>query len=125
MRESTVEQKLRTTLEALGFKVLKLRTPGNSGVMDRMILRPVWSPGPPSFVELKAPGKFERALQAEVSRNWYARGLEIHSMCDTIERVMVLCWNLIIRAVVESTTPYAELPDHIKTAYAKAHSEVD
>lgn len=107
VRESVVESHLKR-LEDCGFRVLKLRTPGTNGVPDRMILAPKWSPGPPSFVELKAPGKFERLLQAGVRDDWRARGVDVRPMCDTPERVRALCLRLIWEA--EQRAPKAELP---------------
>jgi hypothetical protein len=79
MLEIQVESRLKR-LEDYGFKVLKLRTPGNSGVMDRLILRPKYCPGPPSFVEIKKPGKTERALQISVRDDWRGRGCIVHEM---------------------------------------------
>lgn len=87
MKEAPVEQRLKTKLEAHGFKVLKLTTPGTNGVPDRMILRPTWSPGPPWFVECKRPGKTERRLQELVRDKWRARGVNVLDVCDTYERV--------------------------------------
>lgn len=93
MLEKTVELRLKR-LEGMGFKVLKLRTPGVSGVPDRMILRPKYAPGPPMFVELKAPRKHERALQAAVRGDWRLRGVDVLDMCDTVEKVDALIDDL-------------------------------
>jgi hypothetical protein len=89
--EAEIEQKLRERLENYGFKVLKLVTPGRIGTMDRMILRPRYSPGPPMFVELKRPGiKNIRPLQLAIGEDWKARGclvLEpILGLADMLER---------------------------------------
>ena len=93
MRESVIEARLKK-LEQYGFKVIKLRTPGVNGVPDRMILRPVYAPGSPYFVEIKAPGKTERALQEAVREDWKRRGMIVLSMCDTIEKVDALVQDL-------------------------------
>jgi hypothetical protein len=95
MRESVVEVKLKV-LERFGFKVLKLRTPGYNGVMDRMILWPTYAPRPPSFVELKRPGKEPRLLQIAVANEWRRRGCDVREYCDTIEKVEALVSKLII-----------------------------
>jgi hypothetical protein len=43
MKEAVVEGRLKR-LERSGFKVLKLRTPGYNGAMDRLILWPTYAP---------------------------------------------------------------------------------
>lgn len=113
MLEKVVEAALKK-LEAYGFKVLKLRTPGVNGVMDRMILAPSWSPAPPVFVELKRPGKSERALQAAMRDDWRARGCNVADACDTIEDVEQLCAQLVINAVLRVPLHMRyRLPEHI------------
>jgi hypothetical protein len=87
MKEEFVEHRLVTMLDAGGFKALKLTTPGTNGTMDRMILRPKWSPGAPWFVELKRPGKSERRLQEIVRDDWRARGCNVWPCIDTYELV--------------------------------------
>jgi hypothetical protein len=87
MKEAPVEQRLKARLESLGFKVLKLTTPGHTGTPDRMIIRPKWAPGPPFFVECKAPGKPERLLQETIRKEWRASGLLVLDVCDSYERV--------------------------------------
>lgn len=93
MLEKEVEKRL-SVLKSTGFEVLKLKTPGHNGVPDRLILRPRYCPGPPSFVEIKRPGKSERALQAAVRDDWRTRGVIVHPMCDTIEKVDQLVADL-------------------------------
>lgn len=75
--ESDIERTLRERLSEYGFKVLKLYTPGNTGTMDRMILRPKYSPGPPRFVELKRFGKKLRPLQVAIGQEWAERGCDV------------------------------------------------
>lgn len=94
-KESVVEDKLKV-LERHGFKVLKLRTPGHNGVMDRMILWPKYAPRPPSFVELKRPGKEPRLLQVAVAHDWRQRGCDVREYCDTIEKVEALVSRLLL-----------------------------
>jgi hypothetical protein len=112
MLEMQVEGHLKR-LESFGFEVLKLKTPGYSGTKDRLILWPKWSPAPPVFVEIKRPGKNERALQAAVRDDWRARGCDVRPMCDTIEKVQALCDYLLLEAVVRGKVRYATIPPHI------------
>lgn len=108
MLESKVETRLKR-LENYGFKVLKLITPSYNGKMDRLILRPKYSPGAPSFVELKCPGKAERALQEAVRDDWRARGVIIHDMCDTIEKVDLLVSNLLMATGWEYNVEFSDV----------------
>jgi hypothetical protein len=73
--ETDVEQRLKRKLEARGFKVLKLETPGYNGTPDRLILRSKRAPGPPYVVEIKAPGEVPRMLQYQVMIDWEQRGV--------------------------------------------------
>lgn len=93
--EGRIETRLRERLIEYGFKVLKLYTPGHTGVMDRMILRPRYSPGPPMFLELKRPGKSLRRLQKAMEKDWTERGCIVLPMCDSLEKVDKLCDKLI------------------------------
>lgn len=93
--ESEVEQTLKRKLTDYGFLVLKLYTPGHIGVMDRMILRPRYSPGPPMFVEVKRPGKRVRKLQRAVGEDWKRRGAEVLSPVSSLHEVEQLCHDLI------------------------------
>lgn len=65
MRESEVENYLKRNIERTGGMCLKFESPGFSGVPDRLCLMPN---GKHFFVELKAPGKKVRPLQAKVIR---------------------------------------------------------
>lgn len=119
--EAKVEGRLKK-LEGFGFEVFKLRTPGKSGAMDRMIQQPRWSPAPPVVVEIKRPGHVERALQEARRDDWRARGTDVRDMCDTYEKIDKLCDALLTEAVIRwsnagSTPP---LPQHIWTAYGAA-----
>lgn len=93
--ETDIEKRLRERLEAYGFKVLKLTTPGNMGVMDRMILRPKYSPGPPMFVELKQAKKKLRPLQVVIADDWQQRGVTVLEPCIGMEAVEKLADKLI------------------------------
>ena len=61
MREKTVEQKLVRAVKAAGGVCPKWVSPGFDGVPDRIVLLPGAKVG---FVEVKAPGKDPRPLQA-------------------------------------------------------------
>lgn len=87
MKEAPVENRFKARLESFGCQVVKLVTQGTAGAMDRMVLRPRWSPGPPFLVELKRPGKSERLLQQHRRDDWRKRGLQVLDVCDSYERV--------------------------------------
>lgn len=93
--ESDIERKLRENLSEYGFKVLKLYTPGNIGTMDRMILNPTYSPGPPRFVELKRPGKKLRLLQVAIGQEWARRGCEVLDPITSMHECEQTCQELI------------------------------
>lgn len=60
MRESTLENKLRTATKQRGGIALKFVSPGLAGVPDRLIILP----GPRyAFIEVKKPGATPRPLQ--------------------------------------------------------------
>lgn len=113
MIEAPVEDRLKERLESIGFKVLKLTTPGNSGVMDRMILRPKWAPGPPYFVECKRPGKSERLLQEKVRDEWRERGCSVLDVCDSYERVDAILADIGIVAVHAAERDGVRVPPHV------------
>jgi hypothetical protein len=102
MKEAPVEQRLKAKLEAHGFKVLKLVTPGTAGTMDRLILRPRWSPGPPWVIEAKRPRKSEERLQEIVRDDWRSRGVLVLDMVDTYEKVDALADRLVAQCVNEA-----------------------
>lgn len=87
MKESPVEKRLKTRVEGFGCQVVKLVTEGTAGAMDRLILRPRWSPGAPWLVECKRPGKTERLLQECRREDWRKRGVLVLDVCDSYERV--------------------------------------
>ena len=61
MREKTVEQKLAHAARQRGGVALKFVSPAFDGMPDRLVLLPG---GRMAFVEVKAPGKKPRPLQA-------------------------------------------------------------
>lgn len=68
MLERDIERRMRIGVELMGGLAIKLTCPGWAGMPDRLVL---WPGGKAEFVEVKAPGKKMRALQA-----WRARLLE-------------------------------------------------
>ena len=61
MRESSIERRFVTEMKKHGGLAAKFVSPGFDGVPDRITLLPG---GKVAFVELKAPGKTLRPLQA-------------------------------------------------------------
>lgn len=61
MREKYIEQKMRKAVKDSGGLALKFVSPGFDGMPDRIVLFPKGMIG---FIEVKAPGKKPRALQA-------------------------------------------------------------
>lgn len=92
MREKEIEQSLRKAVLKRGGLCLKFISPGWSGAPDRLVLLPEGRLG---FIEVKAPGKKQRPLQAARIRilrglGFYAAALDdmkrIEEMLDDIGR---------------------------------------
>lgn len=112
--ETAVEATLVRHLSNYGFKVLKLTTPGTRGVPDRMILMPKWSPGPPVFVECKAPRKGLRSLQAAVYVDWQTRGTDMRPFVSTIHESKFLADALIAEALKRCGWTRNQLDIHMR-----------
>lgn len=83
MRESRIEQRLRTGIHRMGGLCYKFTSPGRRNVPDRLIVLP----GIPAyFVETKAPGKDLRAGQQREAARLAARGMLVFKL-DSIELV--------------------------------------
>lgn len=84
--ESSIERQLKRTVEGLEDKImcLKFESPGMSGVPDRIILLPG---GHTVFVELKQPGKHERARQEYVQQKIRDAGFAVFSGVDSPEKI--------------------------------------
>lgn len=84
--ESSIERQLKRTVEGLEDKImcLKFESPGMSGVPDRVILLPG---GHTVFVELKQPGKHERARQDYVQQKIRDAGFAVFSGVDSPEKI--------------------------------------
>ena len=65
MREREIERKFVSEVKRQGGLALKFVSPGYDGMPDRIALLP---DGKFAFVELKAPGKYPRALQEGMQR---------------------------------------------------------
>lgn len=84
MLERDIEKKLIKPIQSLGGLCLKLVCPGFTGVPDRLILLPG---GRVVFVELKAPGKKERARQEYVQGLLRGLGFPVYSTVDSVAKV--------------------------------------
>lgn len=87
--ESSIERQLKRTVEGLEDKImcLKFESPGMSGVPDRVILLPG---GHTVFVELKQPGKHERARQEYVQQKIRDAGFTVFSGVDSPEKIRLV-----------------------------------
>ena len=74
MREKAIERKLTDATKSRGGICPKLVCPGFDGMPDRMILLPG---GRIAFVEVKAPGKVPRPLQAARHRMLHTLGFAV------------------------------------------------
>ncbi len=79
MREQRIEQKLVKAVKAAGGLCLKFVSPGTAGVPDRIVLLPEGRLG---FVEVKAPGKVPRPLQAARHAQLRKLGFEVYVLDD-------------------------------------------
>ncbi len=83
MRESKVEEKLRTEAKRRGGWAVKFTSPGLDGVPDRLVLFPG---GRLAFVEVKAPGKKMRPLQERRAKQLRALGFQVYCL-DCMEKI--------------------------------------
>ena len=84
MTEKWVEELLVRRVKEFGGVAYKFVSPGNAGVPDRLIILPG---GEIFFVELKATGKRERALQVQVQEQMRKLGAVVFSSVDSGEKV--------------------------------------
>ena len=77
MREKQIEHSLVMAGKAAGGMCPKLVSPGTDGMPDRMILLPQGHIG---FVEVKAPGKKPRPLQAARHRMLERLGYKVYTL---------------------------------------------
>lgn len=96
MRESEVERYLKKQVEANGGKCWKWVSPGRIGVPDRIVIMPG---GVIAFVELKAPGKKERASQVRVQKILRDLGCIVFSSVDSKEKVNLLIMAMLPEAI--------------------------
>lgn len=83
MREKTIEQHLVRAVKAAGGLCLKFVSPGFDGVPDRLVLLPG---GRVCFVEVKAPGKELRPLQARRKQQLETLGFQVFVL-DGLEQI--------------------------------------
>lgn len=79
MREKAIEQKFREAVKAVGGVAVKFTSPGFDGMPDRLALLPG---GRMAFVEVKAPGKKPRPLQAARHRMLRRLGFKVYVLDD-------------------------------------------
>ena len=83
MRESVIENRLRTEAKKRGGMALKFVSPGLNGVPDRIVLMPY---GRMAFIELKATGKTPRILQLKRKKQIENLGFRV-LVIDNIEMI--------------------------------------
>ena len=83
MRERDIEHKLVTETVKRGGEALKFVSPGCLGVPDRIVMMPGGRMG---FVELKAPGKKPRPIQARRIRQMREMGFKVF-VVDGMEQI--------------------------------------
>jgi len=81
--EKDIEQKLKKLVKKQGGIALKLTSPGNAGMPDRLILFPG---GRVIFVETKAPGKGLRPLQVLRFKQLQDLGFKVFKI-DSMESI--------------------------------------
>ena len=79
MREKTIETKLAEAVRLRGGLAPKFTSPGFDGMPDRIVLMPG---GRMAFVEVKAPGKKPRPLQAARHRLLRDLGFRVFVLDD-------------------------------------------
>lgn len=79
MREKTIEIKLAEAVRLRGGLAPKFTSPGFAGMPDRIVLMPG---GRMAFVEVKAPGKKPRPLQAARHRLLRDLGFRVYVLDD-------------------------------------------
>ena len=79
MREKEIEQKLTSAVRQIGGICPKFVSPGFDGMPDRIVLLPEGKIG---FVEVKAPGKKPRPLQAARHRLLRRLGFKVYVLDD-------------------------------------------
>lgn len=84
MREAKIEAYLVERVRDCGGRCYKWVSPGNNGVPDRICVLPG---GKVIFVELKAPGKTERADQRVAQARLRLLGATVYSTVDSKDKI--------------------------------------
>ena len=79
MREKDIERKLVNKTKARGGMALKLVSPGQSGMPDRLVLMP---DSKIAFIEVKAPGEKPRKLQVHMHKLLAGLGFKVYVLDD-------------------------------------------
>lgn len=85
--EKFIEARLKKAIEKRGGMCLKLVSPTMAGLPDRIILA---AGGKVVFVEVKAPGRKPRPLQAYVHRKLEALGFKVF-VVDDLRQIEEVC----------------------------------
>jgi len=96
MRERDIEKRFVDEVKKIGGRCAKWVSPGWSGVPDRIVLMPG---GKMYFVELKAPGETERALQTRRQAQLREMGFTVYGSVDSFEKI-----EKIIKEILTSQT---------------------
>lgn len=83
MNEVDIERRLKLRIKQMGGMALKLVSPGNAGVPDRLVL---FKGAKAIFVELKAPGKKPRMLQVKRRKQIEELGFKVYTV-DSYEDI--------------------------------------
>ena len=75
MREKILEEKLVRAVKGMGGLPAKFISPGLDGMPDRLVILPA---GKMAFIELKAPGKKLRPLQARRKKQLESLGFAVY-----------------------------------------------
>lgn len=79
MLEKRIEKRLAEEARRRGGMAVKFTSPGTSGVPDRLVVMPGGKMG---LVEVKAPGKVPRTIQAAQRRRFERLGIAVYVLDD-------------------------------------------
>lgn len=86
MKESLIQTKIKTKLEASGWMVIKLIQTSCNGITDQLALKE----GKAVFIEVKQPGKKPTDLQLHRHKQLREKGFEVVVATD-VSDILFLC----------------------------------
>jgi Uma2 family endonuclease len=92
MNEVNIEKRLKLKVQQMGGLALKLISPGNAGVPDRLIL---FKNARVAFVELKSPSKKLRALQRKRKNQLEEMGFKVYTI-DSYKDIDMLLLEMVL-----------------------------